>query len=166
MSMSEGLFSDPKIWVALAFAILVALLYKKVARMLGATLDERSAKIGQELAEARRLREEAEEVLALYKQKQAEYTKEAAIILRDARVDADNLVAHADAELKVALEERTRHALDKITQEEARAISDVRAHVVDISLAAARAVIVKHIEATPHQDLLKLALSDIDRKIH
>jgi F-type H+-transporting ATPase subunit b len=164
--MTEGYFADPVTWIALAFVLLIAGLYKKVGKLLANVLDERSAKIGQELATARALREEAEAVLALYKQKQAEYTKEAESILRKAREDADISVAHADKELKAKLDERTQNALEKIAQEEARAISDVRSHVVDISMAAARAIILQHVESAPQQELLKLALSDIDHKIH
>lgn len=164
--MSEGIFANPTLWIALAFVILVGLLYKKVAKLLASTLDERSAKIEHELNTARKLREEAEEILALYKQKQAEYTKEAEAILRKAREDADQSAAHADKELKKALEARTQHALQKIEMEEERAISDVREHVIDISLAAARALILKHIESVPQEELLKLALTDIDRKLH
>jgi len=163
---SEGLFSDPTHWVALSFVVLVALLYKKVARLLAKTLDNRSSLIAEELASAKALRAEAEAVLASYKKKQAEYTKEAEAILKRAREEADNAAAHADVELKAALEARTNNALEKIAQEEARAISDVRAHVVDISLAAARSVIIQNIEKTPQQELMKLALADIDRKIH
>lgn len=163
---SEGLFENPKFWVVLAFVILVATLYKKVARLLANMLDERSAKIAQELDHARRLREEAEIVLAQYKQKQAEYTKEAGEILKKARLDADAMAAHADKELKAALDARMQHALEKIAQEETRAIADVRAHVVDIALAAARAIVVEQVQSMPQDELVKLALSDIERKIH
>lgn len=164
--MNEGMMSEPKFWVALAFVLLVGGLYKKISRLLAGLLDERSAKIAEELAHARRLREEAEIVLAQYKQKQAEYTKEAGAILKKARMDADVLAAHADKELKAALDVRMQHALEKIAQEETRAIADVRAHVVDISLAAARAIVIEHVQAMPQDELVKLALSDIERKIH
>ncbi len=159
-------FSDPKSWIVVAFAILVFFLHKKAWPALLKFLDSRSAQIAVELENARRLREEAENVLAMYKKKQAEYTKEAESILRKARGDADLLAAHADRELKAAIDIRLQTALDRIAQEESRAISDVRSHIVDISLAAARAAIMQNIEkASPH-DLLALALADIDRKIH
>ncbi|MDX2073398.1 MAG: F0F1 ATP synthase subunit B [Alphaproteobacteria bacterium] len=162
----DVLFSNPKTWIVLAFVLLVAALYKKIAAMLAKVLDERSAKIAEELAAAQKLRKEAEAVLALYKQKQTEYTKEAQEILAKARHDADLLAAHADKELKAALDSRMEHALEKIAQEEARAINEVREHIVDIALAAARTVVIKQIESTPQQELLALALADIDRKIH
>ena len=57
---------------------------------------------------------------------------------------------------------RTLAALQRV----ARAIAEVRENIVDISLAAARAVVIGQIQTTPQQELLSLALSDIDRKIH
>jgi len=164
--MQEGLFSDPAVWVALAFVILVAGLFKPVSKLMAKGLDERSAKIAEELAAASRLREEAEEVLAVYKKKQAEYTKEAEQILKRAREEADNNAKHGDLELKAALEARTANALEKIAQEESRAIAEVRAHIVDISLAAAKAIVTDQVSKTSQQELMKLALADIDRKIH
>lgn len=166
MTEHGGFFSDPSSWVVLAFILLVGGLYKKVSRMLAVALDERSAKIAAELEQARALRAEAEEVLAVYKKKQAEYTKEAAEILKKAREDADVMAAHADKELKAALDARMQHAMEKIAQEESRAIADVRAHVVDISLAAARAMVLENASKMSQSDMVKLALADIERKIH
>lgn len=162
----QALLNDPKTWVTITFVLFVGGVYKKAKQLLFKVLDERSAKIEAELKQAQALREEAEKVLALYKQKQAEYTKEAENILRQAREEADMMATHADKELKAALDTRLQAAMDNIAQEEARAINDVRSHIVDISLAAARSLVVHHIESTPQQELLKLALADIDRKIH
>jgi F-type H+-transporting ATPase subunit b len=67
------MMSDPKFWVAVSFFIFVALAYKKLAVFTTRSLDDRSARIRHDLDEARRLREEAESVLAQYKQKQAEW---------------------------------------------------------------------------------------------
>ncbi|MDE3060620.1 MAG: F0F1 ATP synthase subunit B [Pseudomonadota bacterium] len=157
---------DPRLWVAAAFFLFVALAYRKIAAFVGQALDARAAKIKSELDEARRLREEAESVLAEYRRKQADYLREAESILADARRDAGHITAHAESELKSALDGRMRQALDRIAQEEDRAIADVRNHVVDIALAAARALIVDHVGKMPQEELLKLSLADIERKIH
>lgn len=160
------LFSDAKFWVAAAFFLFIALSYRKLGNVLAGALDSRSARIASELEQARRLREEAEQVLAVYKQKQAEYLQEANRMLQKARADADALTAAAQADLKLLLDARMKQAMEKIEQEEARAVNDVRHHVVDIALAAARAIIVDHVGSLPQQDLVKLALSDLERKIH
>lgn len=160
------MLQNPAFWVAVAFAALVALGYKKIARLVTGALDERSAKIKAELDRARQLREEAEQVLAEYKRKQAEYLGEAESMLAKARQDADALTAQAGRDLKAALDLRTKQALEKIALEEAKAVQEVRDHVVDIALAAARNIIVEQVSALPQDELVKLAMTDIERKIH
>lgn len=161
-----GMLSDPKIWVAFSFLLFVALTYKKIAGFIIRALDARSAQIKAELDQAKTLREEAENVLAQYKQKQAEYLKEAEGIMLKAREDANLFRSNAERELQSVLDTRMKHAIEKIALEENKAIQDVRNHVVDIALAAARAMIVEHVATMSQEELVKLALADLERKIH
>jgi F-type H+-transporting ATPase subunit b len=164
--MEEAFYFDPRFWVAISFAIFVVLGFKKIKVFLLGALDSRAAKIREELDHARRLREEAEAVLDEYKKRQAQYLKEAEAMLNKAREDADALTRQSEKELKTVLDSRMNQALDKIAREEELAIQEVRNHVVDIALAAARAVIVNHVGKLPQEELIKLALADIERKIH
>jgi len=163
--MSEML-ADPRFWVAISFIIFFGLTYKKIARFAFGALDDRSSKIAHELNEARRLREEAEGILNQYKQKQAQYEKEAEQILATAKQDAETLRGYAEKEMTAQLEGRTKQAMDRIAQEEVQAIADVRNHVVDVALAAARSLIIDHVGGLSQEELVTLALSDIERKIH
>lgn len=162
----ESILADPKIWVSAAFIVFVLLAYKKLTAFAAGALDKRSERIKFELDEARRLREEAEAVLADYKQKQDEYLKEAETLLENARRDADTMREYAHAELKASLESRMKQAIERIAQEEATAVSDVRDHVVDIALAAARNIISDQVGSMSQEELIKLALTDIERKVH
>ncbi len=159
-------FSNPQFWVTLAFILLVGLAYKKVSSAIAGFLDAHAEKIKSELDTASRLRAEAEEALSLYKQKQAEFAKEAELILEKAREDADLNRANAEAELKIALDARLKQAMEKIAQEEAAAIADVRNRVLDITLAAARSVIIEQMAVVSQEEFVKLAVADIERKIH
>ncbi len=69
--MEESVLHNPVFWVAAAFVLVVVLSFKKVKALLLAALDGRTARIRDELERARRLREEAESVLAEYKKRQA-----------------------------------------------------------------------------------------------
>lgn len=162
----ESLLTDPRTWVTAAFLTFVLLAYKKIAALIANGLDNRTARIKADLDEARRLREEAETVLAEYKQKQAEYLKEAEQMLESAKKDAQQLRAYAEAELKASLDARMKQAVERIAQEEASAINDVRDHVVDIALAAARNIISDQVGTMSQEELIKLALADIERKVH
>jgi F-type H+-transporting ATPase subunit b len=158
--------SNPKFWIMLAFVLLVVTSYKKLAAVFASAMDGRADKIKSELEKARALRVEAEAVLALYKQKQAEFAKEAESILSKAREDANHISAHAEAELKAAIDARTKYTIEKIAQEEQAAIVDIRNHVVDIALAAARSIIVDQMSSLSQDELVKLAIADIERKVH
>ena len=164
--MEESFLSHPTFWVAIAFLLFVGLTYKKIAGFFLRALDERSAKIAAELDQARALREQAETLLAEYRKKQEEYLNEAEAMLEKARQDAGMLRKQLETELKESLESRRKQALDKIAREEERAVQEVRSNVVDIALATARAVISTHVGKLSQDDLVKLAMADIERKIH
>jgi len=164
--MEESILLDPRIWTTAAFVTFVILAYKKLAAFACNALDTRTARIKSELEEAQRLRQEAQAVLAEYKQKQAEYLKAAEQLLVDARHDADQMRAYAETELKASLDARMKQAVERIAQEEASAINEVRDHVVDIALAAARNIIADQVGTMSQEELIKLALADIERKVH
>lgn len=158
--------SDPVFWVSLAFVLLVGLSAKKVAKLIASVLDGHSAKIKSELDTARSLREEAEAVLQLYKQKQAEFTEEAKQILEKSRADAARNTAAAQEELKKVLEIRTKAAMEKIAQEESAAIAEVRSHVAEVAIAAARRIMLEQASKTSADELANIAISGIERKLH
>jgi len=131
-------FHEPESWVAIAFVLFAALLvYLKVPAMLARMLDERSVKIAGELAEARKLREEAQALLASYQKKRAEAEKDAADIVDLAKKEAEAYAAEARRKLAETLERRTKQAEQKISQAEATAIKEVRTVATDIAIAAA-----------------------------
>ena len=80
---------EPEFWVAVSFFLFLGLaLYLGVHKKLTTALDARSASIAKELDEARRLREEAQSVLADYRTKQSSVDSEVAAIVSLAAVAA------------------------------------------------------------------------------
>ena len=63
-------FAEPEFWVLVAAVILVALLWRPGKRFLIGGLDARAERIGDELATAHRLRDEAEAMLAQYREQE------------------------------------------------------------------------------------------------
>lgn len=160
----EQFLEDPRTWVALAFVLFIAAFAKKIGGAVAKGLDARAERIRSELQEASRLRREAETLLAEYRQKQAAYVKEAETMLADAHRDAQALRLQAEKELQAALDARTKQAMDRIAQEEANAVNEIRNHVVDTALAAVHTLIESQDAA--QDELLSQALSDIERKVH
>ncbi len=125
-------------WVAVAFVLFVALaIYLKVPGMVAKMLDERADKIGRELAEAKKLREEAQALLAEYQKKRVEAEKDAANIVAQAKVEAEFYSVETRKKLAETIERRTKQAAQKIAQAEAAAVKEVRTVATDAAIAAA-----------------------------
>ncbi len=165
--MSEQAFYlDPEFWVLVSFVGFLLLAFRPLARMITRALDARSAQIAEELAEARRLREEAQAVLASYQKKQRESLKEAEEILAGAKTEAEFMSKQAEAQLKTALDKRMKLAIEKIAQAESKALQDVQNHVVDIAVSVARSIITDHLVRTGNDDMIKQVASELERKFH
>ena len=84
------LMQEAETWVALAFLVFLGLLgYVGVHRTLGKSLDDRAARIKAELDEARRLRDEAAQLLAEYQRKRQAAEGEAQDIIAGAKAEAE-----------------------------------------------------------------------------
>jgi F-type H+-transporting ATPase subunit b len=129
-------------WVAIAFvAFFVIVLYYKVPGMITKALDQRADAIRKELDEARRLREEAQKLLADYQQKHRNAAQEAESIVELARREAESFAQETRASLQDSLNRRTKLAEDKIVRAEAQAIDEVRATAVEVAVAAAEKIL-------------------------
>jgi len=107
----------------------------------GKALDDRAAAIAKELADAQKLREDAEKLLADYKQKKLDAEKEAADIIASAKTQAAEYAEEAKARLTETLARRTKQAENKIAQAEAAATKEVRGRATDLAIAAAGSLI-------------------------
>src|SRR2546427_11746813 len=132
------LLADGEFWVLLAVLIFAAAVWKPMRRAIVGGLDERSARIRAELDEARKLREEAEQLLAQYRRQQQEAAAQAEAIVAHAREEAERIAAQSASDLEAALARRQRLAEERIAQAEQKATAEIRAVAVDIPSSAAR----------------------------
>ncbi|MFQ5534063.1 MAG: F0F1 ATP synthase subunit B [Sphingomonadales bacterium] len=157
----------PTFWVAVAFAIFVGLLvWKKVPALIGAALDKRADDIRNQLEEARRLREEAQALLAGYERNQRDAEKEAENIVTLAKAEAERAAADAKAALEAMVERRTQQAGDKIAQAEARAIKQVRATAADVAIRVAKRLIAENLDPARARELTDQAIAELDQTPH
>src|SRR5262249_50666304 len=92
---------EAEFWVAVAFVIFVGVLgYVQAHKRLIGSIDDRRERIKSELEEARRLKVEAEALLATYRRKQQEAESEAQTIIASAKAEAERLAAEAEAKIE------------------------------------------------------------------
>jgi F-type H+-transporting ATPase subunit b len=157
----------PEFWVAVAFVMFVALLvYVGAHRKAAEALDHRSARIKAELDEARRLRNEAQNLLAEYQRRQREAEHEAEAIVTEARADAERVAAEARVKTEEFIARRTKLAETKIGQAEAQAVADVRAAAADAAVAAAEAILRDAAKGKIADDLIARGIADVKVKLN
>ncbi len=157
---------DATFFVGFAFIVFIGvLIYYKIPGLLTKGLDERAEKIRQDLDEARKLREEAQALLATYERKQRDALAEAEEMVAHAETEAKREAEAAQAKLEETVKRREQAALDRIAMAEKQAEDEVRAAAIAIAVEAAEAVIRKHVGARADQ-LVDDAVKDLRRHIH
>jgi F-type H+-transporting ATPase subunit b len=161
------MFYTPEFWVAVSFMVFVCILVKMgVPALVTKALDDRADTVRKELDQARRLREEAQDLLADYQRKQRAADDEAKAIIEEARREAEAMKAESARALKEQLERRTRLAEDKIARAEAQAVSEVRAAAVDVAMSTAERLIAEKLAADGGADLLSRSIRDLKGKLN
>jgi len=160
-----GFFSDPEVWVAITFLIVIGLLFRPFSRALLTALDLRRDKIRARIEEAERLRTEAQETLAACQKKQRDALKEAESIVAQAKAEAERIAAQAARDLEVALKRREQQAIERIVQAEADAVRDVRNTAIDIAVDATRRLIGESLPAQRAGALIDAAIRDLPNRL-
>ncbi|MBI3705439.1 MAG: ATP F0F1 synthase subunit B [Rhizobiales bacterium] len=158
---------DAEFWVAVAFVIFVAGMgYLGVHRMIAKSLDDRAGRIKAELDEARKLKDEAAQLLAHYQRKRQEAEGEAQEIVAGAKSEAERLAVEAKAKIEEFVARRTKMAETKIAQAEAQAAADVRAAAADAAVAAAEKILTRETKGTLAAGLIAKGIEDIRKKLN
>jgi F-type H+-transporting ATPase subunit b len=157
-----GLF----IWTVLTFLVLLTLLAKFAWGPLLQALETRQAGIRQALDDAQRAKQELERL-----------EKESADILRKARVDAEAVISQSRADAdrlreelrqkaKAEAEGILRNAERQIQLETARAVQQIRAEAVDLSVGIASKILQRNISKEDNERLIADALKQVEGRSH
>ena len=150
------------IWTLLAFLVAMFILRKYAWPAITEALDKRQRAIEESIEVAESTRTEAQELLQEYRER-----------LREARRQADEIVARA----RKAGEVHERETLDKaksqreelmeqtrrdIQAETRRAIQEIRTEVADLTVLATEKVTRKSLTPEDHRRLIEEALGEVD----
>lgn len=161
------LLGDAEFWVAVAFVIFVAGLgYLGVYRMIAKSLDERAARIRAELDEARKLKDEAAELLAEYQRKRQAAEGEAQDIISGAKAEAERMAAEAKTRIEDFVARRTKMAEAKIAQAEVQAAADVRSAAAEAAVAAAEKILSAETKGKLAGELIAKGIDDVRKKLN
>lgn len=161
------MFLTAEFWVAVAFVLfLVVVWYVGGFNTILGGLDARGKRIRDELAEAKRLREEAALVLADYERRRGEAEREAEAIVSSAREEAERVAREAHERMTEFVARRTAAAESKIAQAEAAATEQVRAAAADAAVKASAAILQEDLRGEAGEQLLSRSLGEVRSKLH
>ena len=161
------ILQNSNVVVAIAFlAFIGVLVYAKVPAKLSAALDSRAEKIKEELEEARRLREEAQSMLATSERKVKEVETHSEAIIVQARTEAERAAADAKADLARAIERRLKGAADQLAAAEQSAVKEVRDRAVAIATEVAAEVMRKGLSADARTAMVDASIKDVSARMN
>ncbi|GGF97449.1 MULTISPECIES: F0F1 ATP synthase subunit B [Rhizobium] len=158
---------DATFWALIGLVLFLGLMvYIKVPGVMAKSLDKRADNIRAELNEAKRLREEAQALLAEYQKKRKEAEAEAAALLAAAEREAALLTEEARQKTEEFVARRNALSEQKIKQAEADAITAVKSAAIDIAVEAAGKVIASKTDKTTQTALFKDAVAKVQSRLN
>ncbi|AUH63918.1 F0F1 ATP synthase subunit B [Paracoccus zhejiangensis] len=153
--------------VTIAFLLFVGILiYMKVPSIIGGMLDKRADGIRADLDEAKRLREEAQEIYASYERRQREVKTQADEIIANAKREAEAQAVKAQADLKLSIARRLKAAEDQISSAESDAVRAVRDRAVQAAVAAASDILGKQVASGQRSAGIDDAIDEVARRLN
>ncbi len=150
------------IWTLLAFGITMLILKRAAFPRIASALDKRRRAIEESIEHAERTRKEADELLDEYRARLKEAREQAEDIVARARKASDRLADEAKADAKQTREEMMEDTRREIEFEKRRAIEELRREVANLTVLATEKVAKKSLDDDDHKRLIEDALQEFD----
>lgn len=147
--------SEPNlsIYTTIAFLLVVAGLYRLAPKIL-AVLDERAARIADDLKGAEDAKADAEKLQAEHAQQLADARAEARHIVEEARQQADTQAREILATAQADATALKQKAQEEIEADRVRAVKDLRGEIAALSCSVASRLIAQEMTPDAHRGLI------------
>ncbi len=150
------------VWTLLTFATLLFILAKFAWKPLLGALDAREKSIQDNIDEAKRQRDEADALLAQYREQLAEGRRQAQAVVAESRAAAETLRKELEAKARDETQAMLANARREIEREREAAVEAVRRESVDVALAVASRLLGERLDAGRDRQLAMDYIDDLD----
>ncbi len=150
------------IWTLLVFVISMYILSKVAFPRIAAALDKRQRAIEESIDTAERTRQEADRLLAEYRERLTEARHQADEIVARARRTGEAAESEIVADARAKREEMMEQTRRDIEAETRRAIQEIRNEVADLTVMATEKVTRKSLDEADQKRLVEEALGELD----
>jgi F-type H+-transporting ATPase subunit b len=162
--MTEYLQSS-EVWVCFSFLIFLVAGFTLGRGPLFAKLDAKIAEVKKEIDAAAALRQEAQDLLELYRRKQQDAEREAQIIIENARKHAVEIGRQADAERKEILKRREQQTEERLRRMEDAAFQEIRAYAADLAVKATTEIIAGKMDEKTNARLVEQSVKQVAEQL-
>src|SRR5262245_30334040 len=150
------------IWTLLVFGFTMYVLSKVAFPRIQEAIDKRANAISESIDHAEKTRKEADQILEEYRARLKEAREQADDIVARARKAADTTKQEATEEGREKREELVAAAKRDIEAETRRSLEQIRKEVADLTVLATEKVTRKSLNAEDQQRLVEEALAEVD----
>lgn len=150
------------LWTLIAFGITYYVLSKLAFPRIAEALDKRRKAIDDSIESAMRTKQEADALLEEYRARLKEAREQADDIVARSRRAADSHQDQSKADAKRYREELMESTRRDIESETRRALDEIRKEVADLTIIATEKVTRKSLDDDDHRRLIEDALSEVD----
>ena len=150
------------IWTLLAFGFSFLILRKLAFPRIAEALDKRRRAIDESIEGAARTKREADELLAEYRARLKEAREQADDIVARSRRAAESMQDESKADAKRYREELMESTRRDIETETRRSLDQIRKEVANLTIVATEKVTRKSLDDEDHRRLIEEALSEAD----
>src|SRR5213078_3039891 len=150
------------IWTLLAFGFTLFVLSRFALPRIGEALEKRANAISESIDAAQKQRQDADRLLQEYRERLKEAREQADDIVARARKAAEAAEAEATAAGRSKREELVAAARRDIEMETRRSLERIRKEVADLTVLATEKITRKTLDADDHKRLIDEALSEVD----
>ena len=158
-------YADVEFWVGMAFILSIVALAKPAYRFLKSAMRGKIESVKNQIADAEKLRDDAQELLAQYERKFAATESEVAEILKQAEKNIANQKKNDLATLKENTAVKEKEIKRRILSSTENAMAEINQSVARSSVEVAKKAILAHISKANKSTLIDEAIVSLDKFI-
>ena len=150
------------IWTLIAFGVTFLILRRYAFPPIQEALDKRARAIGESIEAAQKTKQEADQLLEEYRARLREAREQADDIVARSRRAAENIQDEAKADAKKYRDELMESTRKDIEAETRRALDEIRKEVANLTVMATEKVTRMSLDDDEHRRLIQEALDEVD----
>ena len=158
-------YADVEFWVGMAFILSIVVLAKPAYRFLKSAMRGKIESVKNQISDAEKLRDDAQELLAQYERKFAATESEVAEILKQAEKNIANQKKNDLATLKENTAVKEKEIKRRILSSTENAMAEINQSVARSSVEVAKKAILAHISKANKSALIDEAIAGLDKFI-